>query len=229
MLQLALGTGFKCLSCVWRARRTQRTQHAAWAPAAMDFARRPPGWIRPRALALAAAAEAAEKGPDAPLARTLAALLAAVQLDAHGLEVQQAPPAPRAAAVQVSSQGREVQRAPPAPGGDAARSGQNGLEVQRAPPAREVAAGTGESAARLGPDISEVEQAPWACGVAVGVDAACGSSLAPLTPGRSAGKGAVFDGREAVQAFAQGQADGRMSPGAERKQGHLALQVDALG
>jgi len=54
VLQLAMGTGLRCLACTWRARRGQRTQHAAWAPAA-GFAKHPPGWTRPRALALAAA------------------------------------------------------------------------------------------------------------------------------------------------------------------------------
>jgi len=65
-----MGTGFKCVSAVWRARRSQKAQHPAWAPPLQPFARHAPGYLRPRALRIAAEQEAAEK------ARSVATLLA---------------------------------------------------------------------------------------------------------------------------------------------------------
>ncbi len=70
MLQISMGTGFKCVSAVWRARRSQKAQHPAWAPPLQPFARHAPGYLRPRALRIAAEQEAAEK------ARSVATLLA---------------------------------------------------------------------------------------------------------------------------------------------------------
>lgn len=73
-----MGTGFKCISTVWRARRRVATQHAAWQPAKQPYDRHPPGWLRPRALKIAIEQETAEKGADAPSTRALAAELVRV-------------------------------------------------------------------------------------------------------------------------------------------------------
>ena len=70
-----MGTGFKCISTVWRARRRVATPHAAWQPASQPYDRHVPGWLRPRALRVALEQETAEKGADAPSARALAAEL----------------------------------------------------------------------------------------------------------------------------------------------------------
>ena len=70
-----MGTGFKCISTVWRARRRVATPHEAWQPASQPYDRHAPGWLRPRALRLALEQETAERGADAPSARALAAEL----------------------------------------------------------------------------------------------------------------------------------------------------------
>ena len=87
VIQIAMGTGFKCVAAAWRSRRSQASQHAAWAPPSAPFRKNPAGFARPRALALAAAQEAAAHGAGAPRARELAAAAAACVLGADGLEV----------------------------------------------------------------------------------------------------------------------------------------------
>ena len=82
-----MGTGFKCISTVWRARRRVATPHAAWQPAKQPFDRHAPGWLRPRALKLAAEQEAAEKGADAPSARALAAELVRASIRPQGFKI----------------------------------------------------------------------------------------------------------------------------------------------
>ncbi|KAK9827585.1 hypothetical protein WJX81_000874 [Elliptochloris bilobata] len=91
VLQVSMGTGFKCISTVWRARRRISTQHEAWAPATQPYGRYASGWLRPRALARAVELETAEKGADAETTKALAALLASLKLDADGNEVQTGP------------------------------------------------------------------------------------------------------------------------------------------
>ena len=43
VLQLAMGSGFKAATAVWRARRHVRTKHAAWQPRDGDFVKAAPG------------------------------------------------------------------------------------------------------------------------------------------------------------------------------------------
>ena len=43
VLQLAMGSGFKAATAVWRARRHVRTKHAAWQPREGDFVKAAPG------------------------------------------------------------------------------------------------------------------------------------------------------------------------------------------
>ena len=75
-----MGTGFKCISAVWRARRRIATQHDAWLPAKQPYEWYTPGWMRPRALKIAVEREIAEKGADAPSTRALAAQLVRILL-----------------------------------------------------------------------------------------------------------------------------------------------------
>ncbi|KAK9836163.1 hypothetical protein WJX81_006036 [Elliptochloris bilobata] len=87
VMQIAMGTGFKCAAAAWRARRTQASRHAVWAPARAPFAKHAAGYTRPRALALAAEQEAALRGAEDPRARALAAAAASCELGPDGLEV----------------------------------------------------------------------------------------------------------------------------------------------
>lgn len=43
LLQMAMGSGFKAVTAVWRARRNVRTNHAAWRPREGGFAKAAPG------------------------------------------------------------------------------------------------------------------------------------------------------------------------------------------
>ena len=67
VLQLAMGHGFKAAACVWKARRTNATQHPAWGPAPPykqvdkeDAARAAGELLATRELTPAARAQAAE-------------------------------------------------------------------------------------------------------------------------------------------------------------------------
>ena len=43
LLQMAMGSGFKAVTAVWRARRNVRTNHAAWRSREGEFAKAAPG------------------------------------------------------------------------------------------------------------------------------------------------------------------------------------------